>query len=934
MVFNGNQNTKSKNPEILKKVENSPEIIEGPEQNAQTERADLSLDMKEQEITEGKASSAIEQIRKGEKPKEFEWMPTTIKVGLCLGGAYLGYKFLKSLFGDEKKEGNSKAPMLLTGAAMAVGMGYLLTKDGLPDFLSKDWNLDLARDKAEEFYAKIKEGKVKEAIGGLNLSTKDKYIEEMAAKIEIDTKFLLDLRDVKYSEFLKHKDKKYSGTISYATFKTMELLGMDMDQNIPYTKADNEIREVRKDTRLFKYINNHKNKFTNIEDLTIGEILKELNKNNIPEINPKDVPEPKFSQDLEAVKNADGPSTYELIKGFATNDTEDPEKIKKLVNTAIDEGFTYFSWEGASYLFKNGTIFLLSPIVFFTDTVIDIFKAGFNEDYTAGDVAQSWYERGGFGYIGAGMGIGLAYASLQRVGLFEGKGDFFSEAVKGGFRGFIAPLNITSAVSVGGKTVYSALETANIYRNYLNFSADQLKDPNNKKLYEQARAIWAAEKYLQVFEETNAAHGGASILTKEGAMARGKELVLPGKSVAKRNLYATLFYRSRKAFLKLSNIVEDEPFRFNFLDLDDDADDMAREADKFLRNYKTIDAEQAVQDIIENVETTKNLEKIESLKTEKIETDTFFEAKIEERKAMVKAGASAEDLKKFDDELVAEFNRKRNSMVATIDALNNSDLSNAEKKALENVIKNDLSQGKGVRALFKEIKTRAKGGTVGYALQLVFGVAHMAVNVYESNETDQEKLVVDELSKMAKEVGIGTLQMTLDIITPFGLSYWYTVFNGHEFLRSEEEKVGTFWRVSSFAFGTLNLIKDSFALMGAGVTAGAGGVAIAGAGDAAELLVRAGMKAPEAVKAATTVVPQLTLLAKDVGGFKNLLKIINKNSTRIGDGIGKAELAAATGTLAYAGYEIAFNTEGQKEQIVELVEQPEALEIENNVGEA
>lgn len=892
---------------------------------ATRERADLSLELKEKEEEFPadkleKAKRAFEKLKKGKKPEEFEWMPTLVKAGLFAGGAYMGYQLVNKIWSkfDEKASEEEKklltAPMILTAAATAVGVGYLIKKDEIPDFFKNFLDIEAKKESISIFLEKLKDGDVAGAFDFLSIDSNTPYIVNSAKKLDIEKKYILNLRDVKYSEFLKHKSSLYKGKLSYATLKAMEVAGLDINKNIPFTKTDDELRKMSAEEKIAEYIDENKDGFSDIEGKTIGEILLALNTEETPIENKsvKEVVEDKKAEVLNDVKEFEKSSSKvaKEISTWANNDSSVAEKAGDLVDAAKEDGSELFTYDRALFLYKNGSVFLISSLAFFGDTVMDVSEAAVSEDKTAGSVVTSFIERGGMGYVGTGAALGALYAGLQKAGFFAGEGNILRSAASGAMKGLIAPYNIFKATTLATKSTYLAGEAAYDRIKHLSFSGRQLLDPANKVLYEQARAIEYAEQYLKTFHEINAVEGGASALSREGIIAKAKETILPGKTMALRDKYAKWFFRSRREMLKLSGAADD--FKFDLRNIDGEAAEMAEEAEKFLAEHKTPGFASALSRAKRGIdvmaEETEVIKKISAVKDQARMSDDLLKSSIIERAEMARAGKTALEISVFDDEvraLLKESSDKANDLLRGIDI---STLSKAEKAALKELLTKDLKTSLGMRALVKNMKFRSGVG-------IVLGSAYYVAEKYVLSEEEKGQEIENELNEAAGQIGWEALELVVDVAAPFGITDWYAVVKGKGIVTGRE--YSGWERASRAVFGTYSLVADSLAVaaaVGTAPAAGTGGAVVYGAENAIEAAVRVALKGagkgPDVIEAAKKLIPRITEWAHDLGGYKELLLKIQNVARKGAYAVVGAQVASVG--LTFAGYDIGFDTSGQE----------------------
>ncbi|QQR55119.1 hypothetical protein IPG41_00885 [Candidatus Peregrinibacteria bacterium] len=477
------------------------------------ERADLAMTVMEETPPEpvlDRARKLKEEVDKGEKPRDWSWMPTALKVGVGLGTAYLSWKVFSKLWTKEvdEKEGKKDKEAFFSTAEKAIGLAtlggvaWLVGKEAIPGYFKDKMGLDAKKETVDRFIARLKEKGMKDALAELTLDSDEAYLTRMAETISVERKYILNLRDVSYSTFLEHRKGQISGKFGYATMQIAEMVGFDLSSNIPFTNADDDLREANADAKIQIYIEANSTEEER-KKKTIGELLQTIDQREHPETTPELTKKPLISEDPKLLEEK-GKNTSNLIKSWGEEPQEGqtPSSVEKkagdLVDAAAKDGGQLFCYEGVLYLLSGGSIMVLSSCSFFVDTVCDVAEAAATEEKTAGSVVTSFLERGGLTYVGGGMAVGVAIAGLQKAGILNGSGSVIFEALKGAGRGIIAPLNIFKGTAIGAKTVYAGAQWATDEAKLLFFTAKELADPSNKLVYQRARAAWAAEEFLKL----------------------------------------------------------------------------------------------------------------------------------------------------------------------------------------------------------------------------------------------------------------------------------------------------------------------------------------------------------------------------------------------------------------------------------------------------
>jgi hypothetical protein len=331
-----------------------------------------------------------------------------------------------------------------------------------------------------------------------------------------------------------------------------------------------------------------------------------------------------------------------------------------------------------------------------------------------------------------------------------------------------------------------------------------------------------------------------------------------------------------------------------------------------------------------SVEKLDTKDKIERLSNASKETDLYMEKAILEVKKMKADGKPQAEIEEFEKQVTEHMKGVREQFNATFEEIQKvqKSMTKDEAKDFEILVKERLAHANGIRGVMREVKGRGV-----YAL--VFGVANVVWDIYKVTEEEKEAHVQREAAAIAKEIGLDTFQVVADILSPFGVSDWYTAIEGKEFFTGKD--AGVTQRVVSVAFGTYNLVSDTLAAIGGVATAevgGAGGGAIYAGEKAIETPLRAAGKSAEIIAAAKAILPRIMTLAKESGGFGELLKILKSASTlkmleglktakKVSGAAVKGIMVYDVGRAAYAGYEIVFDMKNQPEHQISFEAAPE-----------
>ena len=908
------------------------------------ERAGLAMDVMAENPPQAvldKSKETKEEIDEGGKPNLLSYMPTVLKVGLGLGAAYLTWSIVKKLWNkkeekeEKKEEGFLSRTEKIIGTAVLAGVAFLIGKEAIPGYFRDKMGIETKKKSIEECIEKLKKGKFKEAFSELSIDSKEPYLERMAKTIDVEKKYILNLRDVKYSEFLKHrKDQKKSGKVGYATAMIAEVVGIDI--NNPFSNGDNDLREANADAKIQAYLDTHSSE-DDRKKLTVGELLTKEDEKLNPEENASDAGAQSSTPDTDSETRQSDSETGEPIlnedpnflekNAKATNalveswGIETPgetpttvyQKAGDLVDAAKTDGGQLFCKDGILYILKGGSVAILSSCAFFVDTVTDVCEAAATEEKSAGTVVTSFLERGGLTYVGGGMAVGLAAAGLQKLGILNGSGSVVLETLKGAGRGLIAPFNIFKGTTMGAKVVYSGAQWARDEYRFLDFSKKELLDPKNALLYKQGKAAWAAEEFLKTFDEANLEK--TARWNWEGIKSKARASILPENVKQLRTRYLDWFLSSRREYMKAANLTDG--FVWHTVLKKGDLTEAAKEAHRFLAEVKATNTAAALRTLGEAGNRPAGIEtpraRIERLRTMAQESDQYMRTAISERESMVRRNIRGVDLDVFDQQVRDHLKTSGRQAEGLLDELSRGALTMEEKIALNAVVRKELSASLGIKAVAREVKGRG-------VMSVAIGTGYLVYEAYQANEAGKDMIIDGELTQLGKEIGWTTLETIIDVMCPFGLTSFWTAASGEEMLT--DRKLSGWERVFRLGMGTYSAVTDTIGVLAAVATspaAGAGGVGVYAGANAVEAAVRLALRgvgaSDDLINTGTRLIPRLTELAKKVGGYKELLLRMQK----VARGTGYALTGA---TAAFMGYTVLYDTSDSKEIEFASVEMP------------
>lgn len=868
------------------------------------ERADLSLELKEGFKKEDleKAKKAIENKK---KPDESSILPTAVTIGALLGGAYLGYKFFDYI---EKRKAEGKSltkPAVIAGLTVAAGVGYLY-KDKISEVVSGLYEVAMTKKSADEFIGKLKEGRLMDAFSSLEMDPKDKFVEVASQKLDVAKRYLLDVKDVKLSEFLKHKESKQYGALTYVTKLELEVAGYDTD-NLDLNKSKDNSGALEDEGKLAKHL--EINKFDKMEDLTIAEALKIIENRKEKE---SKLPEKfKLIDNPEEVKEL-LPKTIEKINNSQAAETI-ADVTKVVIDTAVEEGGEIIVDENlGTFIVKNGNVMLVSWSKLVGQTFKDVMEAGYSKEKTLGDAGASFVRSNGVVYLGVGLVAGVAWAAIKKENIALG-------GVKGLGRGIMFPYAVGHTAVNTAFHGYAWLDNLEANFKHWGLSAREIAASNPEKRLEYMRQSTAyngiefRKWYQSLQREVILKHTPVPKLGEIPEKITG--VMLPKRVNEMMRLHLFRFIRAREAYLVAQGLPTKFPFDLDKLDENREA------IDEFVEGFlREIDPRPSVTNLDEtkaklNTDELRNLnnsEKIRTLSEASKNADDYLHSVITKVEEMQKTGVPQAEIDEFSRKAEDELKTLRANYKETLKALadNASDLSKEEKAALKLLLKQELAHANGVRGVLREVGGRGK-------FAVVLGTAHVVYKYYEATEEDKEMHIERELMEIMKEIGPETLQLVLDILSPYGLSDWYTVFSGKGLITQKE--VSGWERATRVVFGSYNLATDLIATVGGAVTVkagGAGGAAIYGGANVVEAALRAAGKSPALIATVNKILPKIAVMGREAGGYDKLLRSFHKIAKR---GM-QVTLGIEMSRMAYAGYQIVFDTSGEEEIEFDLEE--------------
>ena len=808
------------------------------------------------------------------------------------------------------------------------------------EWIQKAFDFTINNGSLKKFFETLKKGPdhLKEAYEQLVYDTDNPTIEYFSDELDIEKRHLAELQTVGYNHFKEQraKDRKKS----YLT-KGLEWAGVQVE-DIPFTNVDDELKRVAEEDKIADYIEAHKAELKisdkELEKLTIGEIFQKFlalkaheqvgEKGEKTEEGDDKSPENgdlTITDDPEKAKG-ELPATAEAFK--RAKDAESKEEAAVILTEgALKDGATLVQTEWGTFIAKGATGILVSSGTILADEFkhagLFVYNAGRGDFHGAAkNVVEggiSWYENGGVWFMGTGMAMGTMAALWKGESITRG-------LTIGGLRGaLLGPVgaiwNSIKMVKAGEKGLAKVLTEAD---------------------YRMAQAQNEGEKLGSLFR------------TQDVKITRAKDQAL--RHIKEYEKYFDRVQRVEKgrltdAHLVRLNTLEPEHFermeKFHFVEFGKSWEDYQRA--KGVKNpkfpYDLRDFREHREDIKEfihafqdevnprapqmnsldetkarlapdAIEAQPNMGKIEALRKSVEESDAYMKSFQEKVEQMTRDGKPQTEIDALTQETRAHLEEVRTRYKSIFEDLktHSKELSKEEQTALKGLLKTEMAHASGVRGILREMGERSTG-----KLQIIFGTAAIGLEYLEWSDEQKEAYAAGKVYDWGKEFGWDVLQIIADVLSPFGASDWYTVATGKELFTGKE--AGTWNRLTRVVFGAYNLGSDALAAIGGGATVevgGAGGAAIYGTSNTIEGALRAAGKGPEVIAAAKAIVPEVQGLAKALGGYQELLRVM-KNVA------GKGMVGVTAVEVGKLGYELIFDTKDQEpiEIDLPLAEDPE-----------
>lgn len=943
------------------------------EKTLEQERADLSLDVHENNrpfaekvdryIREGKADELRERMEKGEKPREFSWMTLSAYMAVGAVGAIGAYKlttWAKSLFVSEKDEKGEEKGVIEKGKEFVEnakdfpwgwGLGLLAAtgfvfRGTFFEWMQKAFNFTTDNDSLKKFVDTIRKGPdhFKEAYDQLVYDTDEPFIEYFADELDIGKRHLAELQTVGYGHFLEQREKDTKK--SYLT-KGMEWAGIQVD-DIPFTSVDDELMRVAEENRIADYIEKHKSELglsdDELDKLTIGEIFQKFlelkapertekgKKERVKEGKEKDPEEELTITDDPEKAKSQLPETAKAIIYANENASSKEEYGVMVIEGAIKDGASLVQTEWGTFVAKGATGILISSGTMLTEAFknagLVVYNAKRGDTHAVAeniwDTGVVWYENGGVWFLGTGMAMG-ATASLW-------KGESIARGLTvGGLKGaFLGPVgaiwNAVKMAKAGEKGIAKAITEADYRLAQGRSGVDSWKTfwkekPKQIDTYKDT-VLYHIKEYKRYYDYAERAKAGRW----RDLHVQHLDRLAPEHFERMEEYHFTQLRNNWLDYQKARGVSNPE-FKFSLRDFREKKIEIDEFIEEFKREAGIIPQERTnIDDAVQRID-SRNLNqlpvssRIEALRQSSREADEYMQTFIKNVEQMQVEGKPQTEIDAYTQEVRRNLEEIRTRYKATFEELkrNAPNMTKEEQVALKSLLQTEFSNATGVRGVLREVGGRATG-----KVQLIFGVAAIGLEYLEASDEQKEAYAAGKIYSWGKEFGLDVVQIIADVLSPFGASDWYTVVTGNELFTGE--KASGWNRFTRVIFGAYNLGSDTLAAIGGAATAevaGAGGVAVYGTSNTIEGALRAAGKSEKVIAAAKAIVPEVQGLAKSLGGYQELFRVM-KNVA------GKGMIGVAGVEVTKLGYQLMFDTKDQEpiEIDLPLADEPEETPTE------
>lgn len=535
--------------------------------------------------------SEKEKLEKGEGSKDTQWMSTSVRLGLMAAGAFGAYKLWK-WYKKKKETGQKtkKAKIVAASIVTTIGVGAFIGPEKFGKWSAQYLGVSISKTAIGKFWENIKDGEWGKAFESLSFKSENPGIIKAAEKLKIDKKLIIDIKDQNFGEFSDFRADAARQAVSFAGALTTAL-GLSKG---PLSISD-EVKKIKQEKKLITFIDNNGSKIEgNINDMTVGEILNELESKGVfgaPEKKKEESPDEGEEPGAEEGGKSSIDNFIDKIRGilpraathaerFHNGEINATDAAAEITKATIEEGGAVVVREGLTFLAKGGEVILLSSSSIIAGTFLDVATI-FTSDKESNlsqtaDVLLNYFERGGGWWIGAGAIYGGGAALYSGTNPFVGAGTGALKGIRASY------LLVPKVIEKGVKTrVWVKTKGTSI-----NFSAKEYlaAKPEARLKMQRAKAAYHAEQYKYYDSIIQKAEPGGVDSWK----ARAYKRLMPGWAKTMRDFHGKEFYKTRTRFLKLLNKSSKATFTLEVFGKDKDPsiyNKMDTLMDKFLKTH-------------------------------------------------------------------------------------------------------------------------------------------------------------------------------------------------------------------------------------------------------------------------------------------------------------------------------------------------------------
>lgn len=467
-----------------------------------------------------------------------QWMSTSVKIGLIAAGAVGAYELWK--YFTEKEEDKKSSQLLLGSALTAMGVGAIIGSEQIGKWSAEYLNLYVSDKALGDFWDNLKKGEILKAFQSLNFDTECPGISDVAEKLDISKKTVVELKDIPWGTFNSFHSKAERTTKSYL-HEGLKALGLDF---MPGVSLDDETGTAAEEKKLQEFIADNKAKISgNVDKMTIGEILTEFKKQNVfdgkgsPSDETSEKPD-KPDEEGEKVKS-NFPHVAAALEGIKDGKTEWDEGVKEIAAGVLEDGGAIAMSGSESFLVKGALIIPLSSLEIVSGQFQDLAAAISGE----GPWKNVLFEENQVWWLGT---YAVAHGAMA---FMKGKPpvEVLQEAAIGGGKGIIDSYLIIPKTAV---KAYKAAKVMGSKASYLKYRQEEIMSMSPAEqihgLHEEA--AYYAERYEHYLTESEASKSSNSLTWAKGKVYEA----IFGKGWSERmaTSYGKKYFETYKKFLE------------------------------------------------------------------------------------------------------------------------------------------------------------------------------------------------------------------------------------------------------------------------------------------------------------------------------------------------------------------------------------------------